>query len=130
MTPKKFISVDGFQYQLVEPTDATDIERMTTAAQIIKQVCSAFDTTPEEIFVRSRKMKVIQAKHCCMYLLTKLTSFSLKDIGDIFDLDHTSVIHARDKIQGYIDTRQQYIIPLLHVRENIFHHLNQIHNGQ
>ena len=47
----------------------------------------------------SRKRKVVVARHIAMELMRTLTQESLSTIGQAFDKDHTSVIHAGKRIK-------------------------------
>jgi chromosomal replication initiator protein len=50
---------------------------------------------------------VISYRHAAMYLAKTLTSRSLTDIGRQFgDRDHTTVIHAVQKINTQVDTNK------------------------
>ena len=42
-----------------------------------------------------------------MYFLVNLTNETYKDIGGLFGMDHTSVIHSKDHIRDLITVDQQ-----------------------
>ncbi len=70
-----------------------------TPIQIVEEVGSYFCITPDEFKSRKRTKDVAFARHVAMYLCCELTDLSLPKIGDEFGgRDHTTVIHARDKI--------------------------------
>ena len=65
----------------------------------MEEVGSYFCITPDEFKSRKRTKDVAFARHVAMYLCCELTDLSLPKIGDEFGgRDHTTVIHARDKI--------------------------------
>jgi chromosomal replication initiation ATPase DnaA len=69
------------------------------ARELIDITCSYFDYPYEILRKKSRKKEHVYARDWCMYLLTEYTILSLKQIGDYFNRDHSSVIHARDKVK-------------------------------
>lgn len=51
-----------------------------------------------ELLARRRGGPLIRARHVAMYLCTILTVRSLPEIGRAFNRDHSTILHARDKI--------------------------------
>ncbi len=68
---------------------------------IKKVVSSYYGVNPEDLEKGSRKKRIADARHVCMYLSKKLLSdVSLIQIGRAFGVrDHTTVIHAIHKIE-------------------------------
>lgn len=70
------------------------------ATQIIRATATAFGYTVTEITGPSRKQPLALARQVAMYLCREFTDLSLPKIGSHFgDRDHTTVIHAIDKIK-------------------------------
>lgn len=69
---------------------------------IIKAVATHFSLSEEAIRGRRRLASVAFPRQIAMYLSRKLTNHSLKEIGSIFGKDHSTVIHAYDKIEKLI----------------------------
>ena len=44
------------------------------------------------------------ARQVAMYLCRELTDLSLPQIGNLFERDHSTVLHAVDKVKGLIQT--------------------------
>ena len=72
---------------------------LPTPSLIISQVCKFYSI--DEVVLRStqRNHGVAEARQIAMYLIRKLTNFSLPDIGKEFARDHTTVLHAIRKVE-------------------------------
>jgi chromosomal replication initiation ATPase DnaA len=67
--------------------------------RVLYPICKYYKTSIPEISKKSRKKELVHVRHIAMYLLYTHTSLSLASIGKILgNYDHTSVIHARDRI--------------------------------
>ncbi len=75
---------------------------LPTPALIISQVCKFFSI--EESIIRStlKNKGTNEARQVAMYLIRKLTNLSFPEIGKEFGRDHTTVIHACNKIESAI----------------------------
>jgi chromosomal replication initiator protein len=71
------------------------------AEKILSLVAEHFRISPELLRGKSRKREIVLARMVAMSLMCDHTSLSLKAIGAQFGgRDHTTVMHARDTIQG------------------------------
>ena len=67
-------------------------------------VARYFDLKPEEFKSKKRNREISYPRQIAMYLCRTLTDMSLPKIGDEFGgRDHTTVIHAFDKIKNEVD---------------------------
>lgn len=74
-----------------------------TASMIMDVVGEHFSFKAEDFKSKKRTKDLAFARHVAMYLCSQLTDLSLPKIGDEFGgRDHTTVIHARDKISKEI----------------------------
>ena len=73
---------------------------LPTPALIINQVCKFFSI--EESVIRStlKNKGTNDARQVAIYLIRKLTNLSTTEIGKEFGRDHTTVIHAINKIEN------------------------------
>ncbi len=72
---------------------------LPTPALIISQVCK-FYSIDETVLRGSLKNKgTAEARQIAMYLIRKLTSLSLPDIGKEFARDHSTVLHSIRKVE-------------------------------
>lgn len=78
-----------------------------TLEKIKEVVLPFYDISWEEVTNRNRKREVVQTRMKIMYLLRTRAGMSLTSIGKIFKMDHSSVIHNRDKLIGLMGTDWQ-----------------------
>ena len=73
---------------------------LPTPSLIISQVCKFYNM--DEMVLRGslRNKGTSEARQVAMYLVRKLTNLSLPDIGQEFSRDHTTVLHAINKIEA------------------------------
>jgi chromosomal replication initiator protein len=77
------------------PISISDIERVVSDHYKVKAVV---------LRSKKRNKEIAHARHIAMYLARTLTSASLPQIGkDFGDRDHTSVLHACNKIKGLVE---------------------------
>ena len=76
-----------------------------TAGSIISTVSSYYAISETEMTGPSRKQPLARQRQVAMYICRELTGLSLPRIGEAFGgRDHTTVMHAVDKITGLIQT--------------------------
>lgn len=85
---------------------------------ILAAVCRATGQSAILMKTKSRKMELVQARHLYIYFLKSKTTFSLNTIGsyarnDFDPMDHTSVLHAIQKINTYIEIKDKSTIALI-----------------
>lgn len=81
--------------------------RQISLVQIQKTTSDYYGVRLSDIFDRSRKANIVKARHVAMYLSKKMTSNSLQEIGEAFGgRDHTTVMHANNKIEDLIKTNK------------------------
>ena len=86
---------------LPEPS-ATDI----TIGLIMTETANYFGLTLDDLCSTSRTRQLVNARQIAMYLTREMTDLSLPKIGQAFGgRDHTTVIHATNKISGLMQER-------------------------
>jgi chromosomal replication initiator protein len=79
-----------------------------TAALILDKTSAQFAIPIEDIIGASRRRPLVQARQVAMYVCRDLTDLSYPEIGRVFgNRDHTTVIHAVEKIGGLMSERRQ-----------------------
>ena len=87
---------------------ARDQPRPITPALILETTCDLFGFTPEELRGPSRRRPLVTARQVSMYVFRELTDFSYPAIAREFGgRDHTTVIHAVEKIAALMKERRQ-----------------------
>ena len=77
-------------------------EKEVTAV-ILEVIERWYGITMEMMLVRSRKRPLVFCRQLTMFFMWYFTDVSLVEIGKMFGLDHTSVVHGRDTIEGFLD---------------------------
>lgn len=78
-------------------------KRGVSAKKIIEIVSDFYNVTPEDLLKQSRKKEYVNPRQIAMYIIRKELETSLPSIGEFFGgRDHTTVIHAVDKIDRII----------------------------
>lgn len=75
---------------------------------IIFFVCDYFNMTREQLFARDRTRNVREARFICFVMMRHYTTMTLKAIGQVFKLDHTTVIHGITTHKNLMDTEDNY----------------------
>ena len=78
--------------------------RKITAEAVIQLVSSHFCVGEEEVTGKRRSREVALPRQVSMYMLRALTPMSTTAIGRVFKRDHSTVMHACDKIAGTMKT--------------------------
>jgi chromosomal replication initiator protein len=69
------------------------------AALILERTASYFGLTRDDLVSKSRSRPLTTARHVAMYLTREWTGLSLIKIGDLFNRDHSTVMHGIHKIE-------------------------------
>lgn len=73
------------------------LEAGLTAAGLLEDVelvAGRYHVTPRDILGRRRTMTVSAARHDCWHVIRSRYTKSLPEIGELFGVDHTSVLHG------------------------------------
>ena len=82
--------------------------RVITPALILDETAKMFGFTVEDLCGKSRRRPLVTARQIGMYVFRELTDFSYPQIANEFGgRDHTTVIHAYEKIKAQMTERHQ-----------------------
>ena len=82
--------------------------RKVTPELIMDRVAAFYDLTHDQLTGPSRKQPLARSRQIAMYLCRDLTDLSLPKIGQAFGgRDHTTVLHAVDKVKGLMQSDKQ-----------------------
>ena len=70
-----------------------------TPDMILQTVSNFYSMPVDQILANKRSKDTVRPRQMAMYLVRKLTSYSLPEIGKVFGRDHTTVMHACNKIE-------------------------------
>ena len=83
-------------------------ERPAVTMEYIREVVAAhFKISVEEMHGKKRAQKIVLPRQIAMYLSRKIMDVSVLDIGKFFGRDHSTVIHACNKISGEVETDEK-----------------------
>ena len=96
-------------------------KKSTTFKNIIKAVAEFYDISEKELLERSRKKEIVKPRQIIMYLLREELKSSFPFIGlKIGGRDHTTAIHACDKIKKEIESDQNFNDEINMIREKLY----------
>lgn len=96
-------------------------KQIITASKIIKEVCLFYDINERHLFERSRRREIVKPRQIAMYLLREDFRGSFPYIGQKFGgRDHTTAIHAYEKIAKNIKVDQKLMDEILLLRDRIY----------
>ncbi|MBI5310225.1 MAG: chromosomal replication initiator protein DnaA [Actinobacteria bacterium] len=86
--------------ELLDALHPRNETRRVTVADVQRAVSSHFDLPLDEILGPSRDRRLSNPRQLAMYLACELTGDSLPMIAAAFNRNHSTVVHARDKLAG------------------------------
>lgn len=96
-------------------------KKSTTLKNIIKAVAEFYDISEKELLERSRKKEIVKPRQIIMYLLREELKSSFPFIGlKIGGRDHTTAIHACEKIKKEIESDQNFSDEVNMIREKLY----------
>jgi chromosomal replication initiation ATPase DnaA len=70
-------------------------ERKGIVQVIFETICDHYSIRPSDLRSKNRQKTTADARHVCIYVMKKMTTMSLHDIGGHFGtLHHSTIIHA------------------------------------
>ena len=75
-----------------------------TVEVVIQAVCSHFGIKIKDLKGSSRKQEFAKPRQIAMYLIRKYSGLEYRSIGEIFYKDHSTVVHAYNKIAPALET--------------------------
>jgi len=80
-------------------------KEVMTTTNIINTVCSFYSVSKNDLLGKKRNKELVEPRQICIYLITELMNVPLMTIGQAMGgRDHTTIMHARDKIAELIQT--------------------------
>lgn len=99
---------------------SSDNKRPLTAVDVQRTVCAHYQVKMSDITGRSRQKDIAFPRQIAMFLTRELTGLSLPKIGAEFGgRDHTTVIHACEKITKDVNADQQLSLTIKRLREEL-----------
>ena len=99
---------------------AQNPSRRVSDAQIIKAVSEFYNISIENILGRSRKKQVVEPRQVVAFLLRDMLEMSYPYIGERLGRDHTTAIHAYEKINQEINKNSSLNQKVILIRDMIY----------
>lgn len=97
------LAADALQSIVDEQSD-----RPVTVDEIIKHIANYYNITVDDIKGKRRTKNIVNPRQIAMYMSRELTDLSFPKIGEKFgNKNHTTVIHAYDKISSEMQDNMQ-----------------------
>src|SRR5690606_27681265 len=94
--------------------------KVVTILDIQKAVGAEFNVKLEDFKAKKRTKSIAFPRQIAMYLSREMTDFSLPKIGEEFGgRDHTTVIHAHEKISNLIETDSEFQSKIDEIRNSL-----------
>ncbi len=95
--------------------------RKTSPQTILKSVADFYSISLADLVKRSRKKEVVKPRQIAMFLLREETKLSFPEIGQkLGGRDHSTVIHACEKIRGEVSVDEPLKQELVLIKERIY----------
>ncbi len=96
-------------------------KKITTFKNIIKAVAEFYDINEKDLLERSRKKEIVKPRQIIMYLLREELKSSFPFIGmKIGGRDHTTAIHACEKIKKELDSDPTLVDEINIIKEKLY----------
>lgn len=93
--------------------------RKTSASEIMHLTAEAFETSIDQLKSSGRARKIVVPRQVAMYLIRETTDLSLPEIGQLFGRDHSTVIHAVQKIEVDMDKDSNFREKVFSIRSRL-----------
>lgn len=95
-------------------------KKTNTVEKIRDAVCEYFSVPIEDIFTKSRKREIVQARQIAMYLSKQLTQSSLSYIGSaIGKRDHATVLYSCKTVNDLMETDKSFRNKVKEIEEKL-----------
>ena len=106
---------------LLSSTSAISPRRSLTPSQVIDVVGDYFSIAKEDLTGKNREKKISTPRQIIMFLMREELKMSYPAIGEeLGGRDHTTAMHAHEKIKGEIDKDKQLSQDLESIRQRLF----------
>ncbi len=95
-----------------------EIKEGLSPDMVIDTVCKYFNISKNDIIGKKKNKEIVEPRMICIYLICELLDLPLVAIGKKFgDRDHTTIMHARDKITEQIKTNNKIKVYITDIKD-------------
>jgi chromosomal replication initiator protein len=92
-----------------------------THKHVIKAVSEFYDINPDDLITKGRKKEIVRPRQVAIYLMRSELSYSYPGIGEkLGGRDHTTAIHAFEKIKKELELNEKLIEEITHIKEQLY----------
>ena len=96
-------------------------KEMVTMDNVVDATCEYYKVDKQSLLGKKRNKEIVVPRQVCIYIITDILSIPLMSIGEYFGgRDHTTVMHARDKISEEIKTNPSIAAQVKDIRDKIY----------
>lgn len=107
-------------YEALKDAVEDNTKENVDADKIMDTVCNFFKITRDDLIGKKKNKEIVEPRQVCIYLINEMLTLPLTAIGAIFGgRDHTTIMHARDKISQCVVTNPHIKILVNDVRSQI-----------
>lgn len=89
--------------------------------QVISMVAKQFELKNKDIVGKSRKAELVLPRHIAIYLLRDDLKLQLTKIGELMGgRDHTTIMHAADKIKHEVEVNNEIREKVMNLRQSMY----------
>lgn len=101
---------------IVDAGPAVTPEKEGALQKVLQTVATAYGVSVDDILGESRRRSFVWPRHLAMYLLNLDFNFSLLKLAKIFRRDHTSVLHACQKMKWIVERDEKLRAMIIDIR--------------
>lgn len=99
---------------------STKTPLITDHKQVLSTLCGFFNISLKDLTGPRRQKELVLPRHLAMYILSEELKLTVERIGQILGgRDHTTVMHARDKMKKLVTTDREIQRMLIEVKQKI-----------
>ena len=92
----------------------------TDPKQVLSTICSFFNIALKDLTGPKRQKELVLPRHIAMYILSEELKLTVEKIGQVLGgRDHTTVMHARDKMKKLVSTDREVQRVFIEVKQNL-----------
>ena len=92
--------------------------------QVIRTVCEVMKADRRKVLTPNRSKNLVFARNMCYFIFRRYFSMTLKEIGQAFERDHTTIIHGIMTFQNDIECIKFYKAQFQEVQQSLGLNLN------
>jgi len=117
----KNAAIDAKKLDEIIQETAQVCAKNVTVNEVIKTVADFYEIQPSDLTERGRRQEVVEPRQVAMYLMRELLKLSYPHIGEkLGKRDHTTVIHAYEKISKEIGQNSGLNQKVLLLKERLY----------